>query len=290
MTLTASFLEKANKSHLHTVATPLPKEQPPAEDYEIDGRLGKFAAELIGSLLWVARCTRPDVSFAVAFLARFAAPGRWSVVADRYLERIIAYLACTRDYVLVQWLSPGDVLSVVTYTDADHAGCPFTARSTSGTCSYLIGESGSQALVSWSSHRQGCSAASTGEAEIVAVAEACRKSTMPLAELLSQMLARDVASKLLSDSAAAVSAADKGVTTMRYLRKNHRVSVGCVSGYVREVGIELIKTDGEDNVSDIFTKPLEGQRFAVLRTALGVIHREMVEASPPQLVSLAVMG
>ncbi len=32
VTLTASFLEKANISHLRKVATPLPKEQPPAED------------------------------------------------------------------------------------------------------------------------------------------------------------------------------------------------------------------------------------------------------------------
>ena len=47
--LTAAYLEKANKSHLQKVATPLPKEQPPAEDYEIDGRLAKHAAELIGS-------------------------------------------------------------------------------------------------------------------------------------------------------------------------------------------------------------------------------------------------
>ncbi len=112
--LTASVLQKANKSHLCKVATPLPKEQPPPEDYEIDGRISECAAELIGSLLWVFRCARPDVSFAVAFLARFAAPGRWSVVADRYLERVIAYLACPRDYVLVKWLCPGDVLSVVT--------------------------------------------------------------------------------------------------------------------------------------------------------------------------------
>ena len=74
---------------------------------------------------------------------------------------------------------------------------------------------------------------------------------------------------------------------MRYLRKNHRVSVGCVRDYVREVGIDLVKTDGEDNVSDIFTKPLEGMRFAMLRTAPGVIHRELIEATPPQLLSLA---
>ena len=102
-------------------------------------------------------------------------------------------------------------MNVVTFTDADHAGCPFTARSTSDTCSYVIGTSGSQALISWSSHRQSCTAASTGEAEIVAIAEACRKSTMPLTELLSQMLARDVESKLLSDSSAAVSVVDKGL-------------------------------------------------------------------------------
>ena len=108
---------------------------------------------------------------------------------------------------------------------------------------------------------------------------------MPLTELLSQMLARDVEPKLLSDSSAAVSAVDKGSTTMRYLRKNHRVSVGCTRDYVLEVGIDLVKTDGEDNVADIFTKPLDGLRFMMLRTALGVVHREMIEVTPPKLQS-----
>ncbi len=143
-------------------------------------------------------------------------------------------------------------------------------------------------MISWSSHRQSCTAASTGEAEIVAIAEACRKSTIPSTELLSQMLARDEESKLLSDSSAAVSAVDKGSTTMRYLRKHNRASVGCTRDYVHELGIGLVKTDGEDNVADIFAKTLDGLRFMMLRTVLAVAHREMIEATPPKLQSLTV--
>ena len=75
---------------------------------------------------------------------------------------------------------------------------------------------------------------------------------------------------------------------MRILRKNHRVSVGCTRDYVHEVGIDLVKTDGEGNVADIFTKPLEGLRFMILCTALGGVHREMIEATPPKLQSLTI--
>ena len=102
ITLVGTFLERAGKTQLRKVSTPLPKEQPPPDDYDIEGRLDQHAAEIIGALLWVARCTRPDISFAVAFIARFSAPGRWSIIADRYLERIVAYLAATNDFVLAQ--------------------------------------------------------------------------------------------------------------------------------------------------------------------------------------------
>ncbi len=93
--------------------------------------------------------------------------------------------------------------------DADHAGCPFTGSSTSGACTYIVGRGGTQASVSWSSHRQGCSAASTGEAEVVAIAEASRKSTLPLNDLISQALGKEIRSTLLTDLSAALAAVRK---------------------------------------------------------------------------------
>ena len=284
VTLVGTFLERAGKTQLRRVNTPLPKEQPPPDDYEIEGRLGKHAPEVIGALLWVARCARPDISFAVAYIARFSAPGRWSIVADRYLERIVAYLRATKDFVLTQWLIPGDELEILTYADADHAGCPFTGRSTSGACTYIVGRGGTQALVSWSSHRQGCSEASTGEAEVAAIAEACRKSTLPLTDMVTQTLGKPTPSTLLTDSSAALAAVEKGTSsTMRYLRKNQRVSLSCMRDYFETAGIVPKKVDGEDNISDIFTKALEGSRFEALRLALGVMHADLVTTSPPLL-------
>ena len=228
--------------------------------------------------------TRPDITFAVAFIARFSAPGRWSIVADRYLERIVAYLHATRDFVLVMWLIAGDLLEVLTYADADHAGCPFTARSTSGACTFIVGPRGTRALVAWNANRQGCSAASTAEAETVAISEASRKQTLPITDLLSQVLGKQTQASLLTDSSAALAAVEKGASsTMRYLRKNQRVSLSCMKDYFETAGITPKKVDGLDNVSDIFTKALEGMRFEALRLALGVMHVDLVTAEPPAL-------
>jgi hypothetical protein len=280
--IVAKLLVVANKTHLRKVLSPLPCEQPPHQDYEVDGHLEAHAAELIGALLWVARCSRPDISFAVSFLARFT--HRWSVVADRYLERVVAYLATTSDFVLASWVSPGDMLQVSTFADADHAGCPFSARSTSGAATYLTGSQGTQALVSWSSHRQSCTAASTGEAELVALTDACRRATMPIVDMLGQVYGRDVKAIVHTDSAAALAALQKGASSnMRYLRKNHRVSLGCARDYILKVGIEHGKVDGDVNVADIFTKPLGTVRHQALTRVLGVVPPGLLREPPMAL-------
>ena len=150
-----------------------------------------------------------------------------------------------------------------------------------------MGRGGTQALVAWGSHRQGCSAASTGEAEVVAISEACRKSTLPLTDMVEQTLGKPITSTLLTDSSAALGAAEKGASsTMRYLRKNQRVSLSCMKDYFETAGIDPKKVDGEDNVSDIFTKALEGARFEALHLALGLMHPDLVTACPPSLTWL----
>ncbi|GKB35575.1 retrovirus-related pol polyprotein from transposon TNT 1-94, partial [Tanacetum coccineum] len=50
------------------------------------------------------------------------------------------------------------------YADADHAGCPDTRRSTSGSAQFLRDK-----LVSWSSKKQKSTAISTTEAEYIAI-------------------------------------------------------------------------------------------------------------------------
>ena len=97
----------------------------------------------VGSLMYLAVGTRPDISFAVGALSRFNAnPGKahWKQV-----QHVFKYLASTKDLMLCY--GPGqDGTSLQIYSDADYAGDVDSACSTSGH-TVFIGRS----LVTWSS-------------------------------------------------------------------------------------------------------------------------------------------
>ncbi|GKC83550.1 uncharacterized mitochondrial protein-like protein [Tanacetum coccineum] len=79
------------------------------------------------------------------------------------LKRILQYLQCTLSQGL--YIRPSSVDRLVSYTDADWAGCLDTRTSTSGFCVFL-GDN----LVSWSSKRQHVVSRSSAEAEYRGVA------------------------------------------------------------------------------------------------------------------------
>jgi hypothetical protein len=83
----------------------------------------------VGKLLWLALATRPDLAYTVGQLARFNScpgPDHWVAV-----KRVLRYIAGTLDYKLVYGPSSHPI-NFLTYSDADYAGCPDTAKSTSG--------------------------------------------------------------------------------------------------------------------------------------------------------------
>ena len=53
---------------------------------------------LLGTLLWIARNTRPDIFFSVIYLARFS--NAYSSEHYRHLKRVLRYLVCTKDHKL----------------------------------------------------------------------------------------------------------------------------------------------------------------------------------------------
>ncbi len=121
--------------------------------------------QAVGSLMYLAVATHPDIAYSVGVLARFSknpGPLHWKAV-----KHLFRYLKGTIDYKLTySGLYPSSEL-FTTYTDADHAGNPDNGRSTSG---YLV-KMGNGA-VSWSSRLQGIVALSTTEAEFVAATSA----------------------------------------------------------------------------------------------------------------------
>ena len=182
----------------------------------------------------------------------------------------MCYLSATSELGLHMWMGGDANLKVVTMCDADHAGCPTSSRSTTGACSYLVGPS-TCALISWKSRRQGCCAVSTAEAETVALSETTRADFLPLVDLASHVLDRDVSGYLGSDSSACVAAVEKGVSAaLRFIRKVHRVSLAMLHDVFQNQSVHLKHISGTENVSDIMTKPLTAPRFAELRRAVCV--------------------
>jgi hypothetical protein len=108
---------------------------------------------------------------------------------------------------------------------------------------------------------------------------------MPVVDMLGQIYKKDIQATLYTDSSAALAAVEKGASpNMRYLRKNHRVSLGCARDYIIKVGIEHKKIDGESNVADIFTKPLSVLRHQALAKALGVMPSALASSQPVTLL------
>lgn len=123
----------------------------------------------VGALMYLAVATRPDIAYTIAKLAQFdLEPGvaHWKAV-----KHLFRYLKGTMNLRLTyRPVEGGAKLSTeifCAYSDADHAGCPDTRRSTTG---YFL-KMGTGAI-SWSSKKQSSVAWSSTEAEYIAASTA----------------------------------------------------------------------------------------------------------------------
>jgi hypothetical protein len=126
----------------------------------------KLYRGMIGSLLYLT-ASRPDIMFSICLCARFQSyPKESHLIA---VKQIFRYLLGTIDLGL--WYSKINSFDLISYTDADFAGCKIDRKSTSGTCHFL-----GHSLVSWFSKKQNSVALSTAEAEYVAAGSCCAQS------------------------------------------------------------------------------------------------------------------
>ncbi|CAI7832966.1 unnamed protein product, partial [Closterium sp. NIES-54] len=125
-------------------------------------------AELVGCLMYLMTCTRPDLAFPLSVLARFVAPGRHRPVHWMAAVRVAKYLATTSGVGLV--LGGQELVVLTGHCDSSYADDVETHRSTQGYCFSL----GSGA-VSWRSTRSSSVSTSTAEAEIYAGAMAAQE-------------------------------------------------------------------------------------------------------------------
>ena len=195
------LIAKYGLSDANSRSTPLQPGQQlvkEGEPLQWEGKVNPYA-EIVGSLLYISNCTRPDISYAAGMLARFSSAPTVEHMAAA--KGVLRYLAGTQHDSLMykQCINPSSTDEVKGYGDADYAGCKDSRRSTTG---YVFRMNGG--AVSWCSKRQAVTATSTAEAEYIAAA-ATVKEALWLRKLLQDLqLAANGPMQLFTDNQAAL--------------------------------------------------------------------------------------
>ena len=135
---------------------------------------------LVGSLMYAATGTRPDISYVVGILCSFNSSPRTSHLTAA--KRVLRYLKKTKDLKLVYGTGDKhrDKHDLHGFVDSDWAKSQ--DRKSIGGYAFLLGN----AAISWSSKKQTLVALSTKEAEYTAFTEASREALW-LRQLLSDI-------------------------------------------------------------------------------------------------------
>ncbi|CAI5961700.1 unnamed protein product [Closterium sp. NIES-64] len=244
-------------------ATPLPTRHslsalPSDESVESSGPF----AELVGCLMYLMTCTRPDLAYPLSILARFVAPGRHRPEHMAAAKRVLRYLCSTSGMGLV--LGGRSPVVLTGHADASWADDQATQRSSQGY-TFSLG-SGS---VSWRATRSSSVLGSSCEAEIYAgamAAQELRWLTYLLTDLGEQPRSPPV---LYVDNKAMLA-------LCREQRLEHRTKHIALRYFLaRELQqrgqLRLAYVASEANTADVFTKalaPCDHQRCC---TQLGLV-------------------
>jgi hypothetical protein len=257
------MLTKYGFSEITPVKTPLDK------DVKLTKQVGHIAEpdfrteyqSKVGSLNFASNQTRPDISFATGYVARYASnPNRAHMDA---VDRIFAYLNSDRSRGIKYSKKEG--LQLRGFVDSDFAGCEDSRRSTTGWVFTLAG-----GPISWSSRRQQTVAQSTMDAEYIAAAEAAKEAVwirnfvndlrIPGYHIESVPLYID------SNSALKLTRNPEFHSKSKHIDVKHH--------FIREKAeskeIDTQRVNTKDNLADILTKPLTRPTHEDLVDRLGM--------------------
>ena len=209
---------------------------------------------MVGSLLYVAQWTRPDISYSVSELSRFVSnPGN---VHLEQAKRVFRYLSKTASLHLEYSPSavPGSPVAdnqLWGYVDSDWAGCPDTRRSTSGYVLMLNG-----AAVSWRCKRQSVFALSSAEAEFIAASSMVQEVIFLRKFLANLGFQQNGPTPIFADNETCIHWSEGSVGGSD--RAKHIDLRKHFVHDARQQGIlQLQKIDSEFNAADLLTKPFK---------------------------------
>lgn len=217
---------------------------------------------LVGALLHLANCTRPDISFAVGVLSRYSqspCESHWEAALGT-----LRYCLHTSSLALTYGArQPGETLAAQVYHDSDFASSQDCRRSTSGYVVVL-----NNAAVTWASKKREAVALSTMEAEYQS-ASLCGREVIWLRKLWPQLgFPLDGPTLIHGDNKACLALCSSQQTTPQ---SKHIHVIHCwVSEKVEDKELKFEYIPSAQNAADIFTKALFKPAFEELRGKLGL--------------------
>jgi hypothetical protein len=146
----------------------------------------------------------------------------------------------------------------------DYVGCKIDRKSTSGGC-HLLGRS----LVSWTSKKQNSVALSTAKAKYIAAGACCTQILYMKQTLLDYGVVLEKV-PLLCDNESDIKIANNVVQHSR--TKHIDIRHHFLRDRVAKGDIILEGVRSEDQLADIFTKPLDKTYFCMLRNELNIFY------------------
>lgn len=212
----------------------------------------------IGSLLYLANNTRPDITFAVHFLARFQCNPQ--DVHYIMIKRILRYLNGTRSHKLKYDKVSENILE--SYVDASFRDDPTTGKSTTG---YLIRYHGN--IIAWRSRVQHSVAHSTTEAEYLAITDAA-SDILFLGRMTEETthLTNVFPVTIFEDNSGCITQTVK--TTSRGRLKHLEKKYLDYQKHFENKEFKAVKVDTKNQLADILTKPLPTDKFMAIRAQI----------------------
>jgi len=211
-------------------------------DFDLKGK--------IGSLMYLSVCTRPDICYAVSSIARMS--NHPSKEVCKAVNHLFAYLNRNRD---VGLLLKKEVNSeVVAWSDSDYAGDPNDHKSTSGIAVFL-----GCMIICWYCSKQSTTAQSSTDAEAISMNFATKEVVWIRGFLNELGVDMKLPTRMKGDNLAAIMLSRNPMFHKR--TKHIIVKIAYMQEMVKE-SVTLWEHIGtNDNIADMFTKPLPRLKF-----------------------------
>ncbi len=201
----------------------------------------------IGSLIHLSKCTRPDISFAVNFAARFCenpTVSDWNKILN-----IFKYLNNTINYKITY----NGIGNFMAYSDADFGGDRVDRKSTSGMM-ICIGNN----PIFWASKKQTTVALSTTEAEFIS-ATTCSRKILWIQNLIKEIFNKNLKMTLYLDNLSCKKVLENGQfnNNMKHIDIQEHFIFDLIKN--NKINLDYIGT--ENMLADILTKNINGNKM-----------------------------